>query len=263
MPAPSPRPLADPHGTFWSPSKVRWYLKALVESDYGTKVLQALEPVLPGTESILDVGAGCGALALPLAQRVGWVTALEPAPAMTAALRERTAQKGLRNVRIIEGAWGQVPVSPHDGVLCAHVGGLLDKDSPFLGEALAYARRWVALVRDAGLDRDKFFFRELYPLIWGEPYGPTCDYLETVVALHGRGILANVTLIDYRSDQPFDNFHEAVSFYEEYLEVEKEWQREALREFLSQRLLRRGETLVAPYSKGAAVIWWKTEGQRD
>jgi tRNA1(Val) A37 N6-methylase TrmN6 len=43
-------------------------------------VLAAAAPVLSECRSALDVGAGFGALALPLARRIAHVTALEPAP---------------------------------------------------------------------------------------------------------------------------------------------------------------------------------------
>ncbi len=90
----------------WTGEQVRWYVAALRLSDFPRKVMAALEPLLTGCRSALDVGAGCGALTVPLARRLKRVTALEPAPAMVEALQERLRRARLRNVRILPQAWG-------------------------------------------------------------------------------------------------------------------------------------------------------------
>jgi len=248
-------------GEFWTERKARWYERALERSDYAEKVLGVLSRLLAECESALDVGAGCGALALPLAERLDRVTALEPAAAMARALRERARALGLRNIEVIEAAWGGAPVPHHNLVLCAHVGELLHADAPFLREASPAARRGVALVRDAGEDRDKFFFRELYPVLLGRPYTSGCRYEETVERLARMGTAPTVAMVSYRSDQPFGDLEEACDFWEEYLGVEGEPVRRFLRAFLSERLVPEGPGWVAPYTKQAAVIWWRVEGR--
>jgi hypothetical protein len=235
---------------------VHWYRQALRRSDYAQAVLEVLEPLLAECETALDVGAGCGALALPLAERLRRVTALEPAPAMAAALREAARARGLANLEVVEAAWGEVPVPPHDLVLCAHVGELLRPDAAFLREARSLASRWVVAIRDAGPGEDKFFFGELYPRLLGQPYGPGCDYRETLEGLAALGITPTIRRIRYRSDQPFADLEEACEFWEEYLGVGGPSVRATLREFLVARLTREGSGWLAPYSKDAAVIWW-------
>ena len=250
-------------GEFWTERKVAWYLRALERSDYAGKVLGVLAPLLAECESALDVGAGCGALALPLAERLRRVTALEPAPAMAKALREQAQARGLGNIEVIEAAWGDVPVVPHDLVLCAHVGELLHADAPFLGEVSSVARRGVALVRDTGRERDKFFFKELYPIWLGRPYVPGCDYEETVEGLARLGTSPTVTLLPYRSDQPFTDLEEACDFWQEYLGLEEEPFREFLREFLAKRLVPEESGWIAPYPKQAAVLWWRVAAEEE
>lgn len=247
-------------GEFWTERKVAWYQRALERSDYAEKVLEALAPLLVECESALDVGAGCGALALPLSERLGRVTALEPAPAMAKALRESAHARGLGNVEVIEAAWGDVPVASHDLILCAHVGELLHSEAPFLRRVSSLARRGVALVRDTGREHDKFFFRELYPLLLGRPYAPGCDHEETVEALARLGTSPVVTVVSYGSDQPFTDLEEACGFWMEYLALEGEPVRDFLRGFLAPRLKREGEGWIAPYAKQAAVIWWRVGG---
>lgn len=52
---------------------------------------------------VLDLGCGTGELAVPLARHVDEVVAVDPSPAMLAALRERAAATGVDAVRTVEG----------------------------------------------------------------------------------------------------------------------------------------------------------------
>ena len=249
-----------PGADFWTEQTVAWYARALARSDYARRVLEVLGPDLERCRDALDVGAGCGALALPLARRLGAVTALEPAPAMAAALRAAAARERLDHIEVVQAAWGEVRVRPHDLVLCAHVGGLMRHDSPFLREVGVVARRLVCLVRDveAAPHGDKFFFSELYPALLGRPYEHRCEDDETLAGLERLGIRPEVTVIAYRSDQPFTSLDEACDFFMTYLGVEGPAPRAYLQRFLAARLERRAGEWIAPFRKSAAVITWRT-----
>ena len=241
----------------WSPRKVAWYRRANERSDYAARVLDVIDDLVRRSADALDVGAGFGALALPLARRLARVTAIEPAPAMAAALRDHAARAGLGNVEVVQAAWGECTVAPHDLVLCAHVGPLLARDSRFLTDGPALARRGVALVRDVPGGEDKFFFRELYPRLRGEPYERSgSGYEDTLAALMATGVTPTVSVVDYRSDQPFDSLDEACDFYREYLRLTDDSAPAWLRDFLAERLQRDGARWLAPFRKRAAVIHW-------
>jgi SAM-dependent methyltransferase len=242
----------------WTDRTAAWYRRAAEQGDYAARVLAAVGSRLDSCRTALDVGAGCGALAVPLAGRGVAVTALEPAPAMARALRRWSAEAGLRNVTVVEAAWGELPVSPQDLVLCAHVGDLLRADSRFLREVGHVARRLVVLVRDltAAQGGDKFFYRELYPVLLGRPYRNHGDIDDTVGALRSLGIRPEVTEIEYRSDQPFDDLVEACDFWMTYLGLSDGRARAYLAGFLRERLVRREGGWIAPFRKAAAVITW-------
>lgn len=247
------------HERLWTERTVAWYRRANAVSDYAPVVFRAAERVLARCRTALDVGAGFGALAVPLACRLERVTALEPSPAMAAALREDAARLGLRNLAVVEAAWGDVEVEPHDLVLCAHVSPLLEPGSTFLAALPSLARRGVVLVRDAPGGDDKFYFSELYPRLLGRAYTHGCDYRETLGALAALGIRPTVTEVEYHSDQPFDSLDEACDFWMTYMGLTTADARAFLRDFLAARLVRRGDTLVAPFRKRATVLWWTVE----
>jgi SAM-dependent methyltransferase len=240
----------------WTRRRVEWYRRANARSDYAARVLGVIDPLLARSASALDVGAGFGALALPLARRGLRVTAIEPAPAMARALREDARTSGSAAITVVEAEWEAVAIAPHDLLVCAHVGPLLTPRSPFLGAVPGLARRGVALVRDAPGGDDKFFFRELYPRLRGEPYERASDYAATLDAVATLGVNATVQPVEYSSDQPFATLEEACDFWMDYMRLDGEGARAYLRAFLRERLVRDGAEWIAPYRKRAAVIHW-------
>jgi SAM-dependent methyltransferase len=77
--------------------------------------LQVLEPYLSPTKTLIDVGAGTGRHATPLAERLEWVTAVEPSDGMRSHIPHRD------NMTIIASTWEDAEVAPADLVICSHV----------------------------------------------------------------------------------------------------------------------------------------------
>ena len=242
----------------WNERTVAWYQRANARSDYAERFLEAIPDLLALSRTALDVGAGFGALALPLARLMERVTAVEPAPAMAAALRGAAARARLGNVTVIEATWGGAPVAAHDLVVCAHVSHLLGRGSSFLATLARgeLATQGVALVRDAPGGDDKFFFGELYPILLGRPYEKSCGFEETEEELGRLGVRPKLTTIEYGSDQPFDSLEEACDFWMEYMGLEGAEPRAYLRGFLAGRLRHENGEWIAPFRKRAVVIHW-------
>ena len=91
--------------------------------------------------TVLDVGAGGGRLALPLALRCRHVTAVEPSPSMVEQLREGADEAGIANMSVVQANWEDAEVEPADLVICSHVVyGVVDIDH-FVRKLDAHAQR--------------------------------------------------------------------------------------------------------------------------
>jgi CTP:molybdopterin cytidylyltransferase MocA/SAM-dependent methyltransferase len=112
----------------------------------GDAILDAVLGHARGTDTWLDVGAGAGRYAFPLALAVREVIALDPSAAMVAALRDGVVEHGIHTVRIVEGRW-PAAVSVLGGLPCvdvafiANVGHDTEAIGPFVDALDAAARR--------------------------------------------------------------------------------------------------------------------------
>jgi SAM-dependent methyltransferase len=77
---------------------------------------------------VLDAGAGCGRVTLPMARRARTVYALDPAPPMLALLERKLAATGLCNVELLRGGFQRVPLSNNsvDAVIACSAFGPLE-----------------------------------------------------------------------------------------------------------------------------------------
>jgi CTP:molybdopterin cytidylyltransferase MocA len=147
----------------------------------------------PG-ETWIDIGAGAGRYALPLAGVAGEVIAIDPSPSMLAALGEGAATNGLSNIRSIEGRWPAPDPPMGDVALIAHVGYDIDAIGPFVEAMEASARRLcvaVLMERPPASVADRF-----WPIVHHESRLALPALPEFVALLRARGREPSVTMTD-------------------------------------------------------------------
>ena len=242
----------------WSEKRANWFRNAQRISDYPDKVIAVMEPILKECKSALDIGAGAGALAQALAKRLKKVTAVEPAPAMVKVLKEEASLQELRNLNIIELPWDQADVGEHDIIICANLPSFV-VDAPGFLEQIRGLGRYIFHIQNVNPNKDKFFYKELYPIILKKEYQKKVDYLDSYIQFHSLGIYANVNIIEYNFDQPFDDLDEAVDFWKEYLGLETNEFDNLLYDFLARRLQKKNGNYIFVDRKRSAVIWWKED----
>jgi CTP:molybdopterin cytidylyltransferase MocA/SAM-dependent methyltransferase len=160
-------------------------------------------------ETWLDIGAGAGRYALPLATVAGEVIAIDPSAAMLAALAEGAAANGITNVRAIEARWPMPDPPVGDAGLIAHVGYDIEAIGPFVGALEASAPRLcvaVMMERQPASAADPF-----WPLVHGESRISLPALAEFVELIEARGGSPEVTMLE-RQARRFESRKELAGF---------------------------------------------------
>jgi CTP:molybdopterin cytidylyltransferase MocA/SAM-dependent methyltransferase len=154
-------------------------------------VLNALLRLVRSGERWLDVGAGAGRFALPIARALdpsgGSVVALDPSPSMLESLREIAEDYAIENVRAVEARWPPSDPSAFeaDVALIAHVGYDVESIGAFLDALDLAARRLciaVLMERPPAAAADAF-----WPLVHGESRVPLPALPDLVELVEARG----------------------------------------------------------------------------
>ena len=167
---------------------------------------------LDSSLTVLDVGAGPGTLALPIAGKVKSVTALDYSTGMLTALKEQAALAGIDNIRTVlcswQDDWSNFGIDPHDIAIASRSLGVTD-----LREALhrldRYATRYVFIV-----DRisPTPFDPEAFAAI-GRPFNPGPDYIYILNILYDMGIHPHVDILRLERTNRFAGLDEAFRSY--------------------------------------------------
>lgn len=155
-------------------------------------VLDILRGLVQPGETWLDIGAGGGRYALPLALRAGEVIAVDPSPGMLGVLREGMDEHGIANVRIVEGRWPDAGPIAADVALIAHVGNDIAEIGPFVEAMEASARRLCVAVM---LERPPASaFWDVFEAVHGEPRTRLPSLPEFLTLLLARGRMFELRL---------------------------------------------------------------------
>ncbi len=218
-------------------SKAKEFNKRVMKHKERAESQVAMLGLLP-YETVLDVGAGTGRLAIPMARMARSVTALDQSAGMLACLQENMRTEGLENIQCLQKSWqdlGQDEIAQHDVVLSSNSLGVYD-----LKEALAkmdsLAKRAVYIFTFTDHKRDDGFKEFLRRGKHGRrDHGPA-GYLVIYNLLADMGIYADIKLMDWHSKEHYSSLDEAVTEWKQMHEVPAEKELD-LREFLSLRLV--------------------------
>ncbi len=198
-----PEPRPDDH---WTP-----YARQFKADPHRTDdpLLDYLAEQTGPEDTLIDVGAGGGRLALPLALRCRLVVAVEPSPSMCAVLRETAEEYGVGNVEVVEADWLSAEVEPGDVALCSHVLYVVQEIEAFVRKLEASVRKRVLVVLYRAAPQS-----QTYPL-WEQVHGtprlalPSLPQFEEVLA--ELGIDAAIDRLPEQPPRGFDSVEDAVA----------------------------------------------------
>jgi SAM-dependent methyltransferase len=235
----------------------------------GEEALDELITLASPDDRWLDIGAGAGRYALPLALRVREVIAVEPSASMRNALRTGKEEHGLDNVRIVAGTWpailpelGEPPVA--EVALVAHVGYDIEAIGPFVdGMERAAGRLCVAMLTDQSPASvaDPF-----WPIVHGMDRVPLPALPDLAELLRARGRSIDIRRVE-RTPRTFDSFDGLATFVRRQLWITEDGEKERrFRNALTEMSRERdddGWTLASPPVGAIGILTWTPPRQDD
>ena len=210
--------------------------------------LQVLEPYLGPRKTLIDVGAGAGRHTTPLAERLEWVTAVEPSEGMRSHIPPR------ENMTVIASTWEDAEVARADLVICSHVMYGVAEPVPFLEKLQNAARERVfVMMRETDLPHPA---AELRKRLIGDSGPRLPRFSELFMLLLQIGVAADVDFIRYPIVTRYASMEEALT--DSRALFGEGWDEERARKVMEEILTTDGDELV--FNGGVAlsgVAHWK------
>ena len=231
------------------------------------RIFQDIEglPLKPASR-VLDIGAGPGTLAVPLAARVAHVTAVEPAAGMAEVMSEHAREKGVANLSIVRKRWEDVDCrkdldGPYDLVIARHSLGMPNIRDAIKAMCKA-SSQWVYLFWFAGDTGWEKAMVDLWPKLRGREYrsGPKADILFNV--LYSMGIYPNMETVQMDYARKFPDIDAAVKEFGEQYMISSPAQEEILRGHLQKSLSRTDDGLQDSMTTRQVRFWWRVDSCR-
>ncbi|WP_440956744.1 class I SAM-dependent methyltransferase [Methanosarcina sp. Mfa9] len=229
------------------------------------KTMQGM--ALTSDSRVLDIGAGPGTLAIPLAEKVAHVTAVEPAEGMMCVLKENMETYGIENVNCVYKDWEAVNAEmdlygPYDVVFASYSLGMKDIRSS-IRKMIDVSSGYIYLYWFAGGTSWDMHSRKLWPSLHGYEYqqGPKIDVLYNV--LYDMGIYPNMEVFPFEHVQTFASLDEAVENFKPHYAVTSEEQEEILRAYLKELLEDENGNIVIRGWSTRVKLWWENRGRED
>ncbi len=227
-----------------------------------TSLFLARLPLSPDL-TVLDMGCGPGTLAIPVAEKVRAVTAVDYSPGMLAALQQRIVDQKITNIRPLLGAWEddwrQLGLEPHDLIIASR-SLAVDDLAPALQKLNDYARKWVFIAdRIAPTPFDPAAFAAI-----GRPFHSGPDYIYTINILYSMGIHPLVDILQLDGDTVFASRDAALQAYNWMIKDLNPIETAALRDYIESRIIQvDGEriTIRRQHPSRWALISWEPQGK--
>jgi SAM-dependent methyltransferase len=246
-------------------NRAKWFDEAIKGHNERTEKQLASIQLNP-EYTVLDVGAGTGRLAIPIAKKVKKVTAIEPSEAMLSCLGKNMDNEGVNNIYCINKRWEDIEIGidiePHDVVIASHSLAMLD------------IRRALTKI-DSAAKKSAYLFTFVNNLrgimwmddaLWNKIYGKKdqiwSDYIYLSMILHEMDIYANVNVWDSEFNQKYDHTDAVMAHWRAVYETPPE-NETLLKEWLSRMLTKQDGSIYLKGTSKSAVVWWSKENGNE
>jgi SAM-dependent methyltransferase len=214
---------------------------ARITRDRKDDFVRAVEPYVSPRKTLIDAGAGAGRHAVALAERLEWVTAVEPSEGMRAQIPPRD------NMTVIASTWQDAEVAKADLVICCHVLYGIEEPVPFIAKLQASARdRVFVMLREGPIPHPATPLRER---LTGGPGLPVPQFSDLFMLLMQMDVAPDVTFVSYPVVNRYMDMEEALTDCR--LLIGSDWDEARARTLLEEMLTRDGDELV--FDSGVAL----------
>ena len=242
-----------------SKEQARAFLKNSIENPGRVHHIIESLPLSPDYR-VLDIGSGPGTVAVPIAGRVGHVTAIEPSPGMAGVMEEYAAESGVKNLSIVNKCWEDIDLSAdlegsYDLVVASYSLGMQD-----LGESIKMmcevSSKWIYLFWISGNPSWEKGLVNLWPKLHGKDFNcsPQADIIYNI--LYSMGIYPNMKVSRLQNLNRFPDLDFAVSQYSSVYNIQNSEQEEILRGYLNKNLIKTEDGYELPETNMCTAIWW-------
>ncbi len=223
---------------------------ARITRDRQDAFLGVIEPYLSPRKTLIDAGAGSGRHAVPLAERLEWVTAVEPSDGMRAQIPHRD------NMTVIASTWQDADVAQADFVICNHVLYGIEDPVPFIAKLQASAReRAFIMMREGSVPHPA---TQLRMRMLGGPDLPIPQFSDLFMLLMQMGIAPDVTFVRYPVYNRYKDIDEALADCR--MLIGEGWDDAKARTLLEEMLSKDGDELVIDSGIAlAGIAHWQPE----
>jgi len=254
------RPKRHEPGQHYWDKRAASFVDHAGKTAYPDAFLSIMEPHADWT--VLDMGCGGGTLAIPMADRVKQVTAIDYSDRMLEMLDDEIKRRGIKNINTLKASWdddwGKMNIGLHDVAIASRSLSVDDVHGAIM-KLNSAARKRVYISTIVG---DGPYDRRIYNAI-GRELIPSVDYIYIYNLLYQMGIQAGISFIPEESSRIFDDSVEAGNYFRWMLNEVSGREAHALDIYIKDNMVMKDGKLVFEYKKAFkwAVIWWEKEGK--
>lgn len=222
---------------------------------------------LTSDSRVLDIGAGPGNIAIPMAKIAKFVTTVEPSKGMNSVMKADIQQQGLGNIINVEQTWEDVNPTldltpPYNLVIASMSLGMSDLQAA-IEKMNHVCNGVVTLFWHAGTPGWEVMPKALWPKLFGEKYhgGPKSDILFQI--LYQMGIYPEVSTFSNHFHEIFPTLDDAQDFYcKRFVQIQPE-HKPILESYLKEHCLKTEEGFVHVLEHTTMKFLWRTNEISD